>query len=415
MIKPKNVSEGIDGNEQERIIEIGHRILTDSAKKMKEGRKADCGSTSKAVYFEIPFDNKLGKNVIGITPSLGCSYNVCTMCNYGGYPQLGKLPNEAYIQLIKDEFEKTLTPAYRFYNKGSFVQMFNILPAGSWFDSREVPDEAREYIENRMAEVIEETNKDKKALKVIFATESRLEYITEEKIKGIRKRLGNNTIIEVGYGMESANEFVNEALLNKRLPNNYRAKIEIMLENGFDVAVHVFFGQPVLTERERIEDVAYSLVKIAEEKPKRGTIPLLMVGNVKEQSVTGYLYERGEYQLPKLWSVAKAIEIAGETDLMSLDGLMIHGFSSNIDQVTATNCPKCTGKVTDLLKSIKLYSKPEEKLEVAKSILSIDCECKKEWEKELEKEPESLRDRTLHMYDMLARDLLGKDIKDFER
>jgi radical SAM enzyme (TIGR01210 family) len=414
-LQPRRVE--IETPVEDAYISLGHKVMSDASRKIRSAQiptKRDVDLKCNPV--SVPFPNSKGKNAIIVVPSGRCGYDKCAMCDYGGNPGLegkcaqdtARLQIEAFegegVRLFKEN-------NYRDENTSEKVAMCNVVPAGSWYNQKEINPEARRHIEKRAGELLGEA-KAKGSVYGFFATESRLESISEEDIAQTRKNIGPEFGIEVGYGWESASRLVNEALINKGLPENYLDKIKMMRKYGVSVAAHIFVGAPGLTERETVEDVAYSI----KEAKKSGAADhiIIMPANAKENSVTGKLAKEGLYQLPSLWATFKAIEIAGRDDPSVLECSMIAGIDCGTQSKYTTTCPNCETEVRDYIRQYRMAKTGTEKLEVARKALATNCQCHEEWESRIgEEKAEPLGKRIMNIYSTLSEKVLGLEIKKY--
>ena len=165
----------------------------------------------------------------------GCKFDragACTMCNFGR--------NTKYTEDQTFEAVQSIIKS----NEGQPIIM--VVASGSLLDDWEVSPKQRK----RILEVIA-GGKFK-----IVCTESRSEFITEEKVKETRVILGDDVGVEMGIGLETVDPIVSKYSINKMFsPEQYRDAVKILKDNSMEVFSHALLKPAFLTEREAYEDV----------------------------------------------------------------------------------------------------------------------------------------------------------------
>ncbi len=268
----------------------------------------------------------------------GCSWNACNMCSYTSF---------AYPA---DEEELRAQLRYALSENAEVVKIFT---SGSFFDDREVPRGVRLEVAERV--------RDMGAKKLIV--ESRPEFITEDVLDDFR---GVN--LEVGIGLESADDFVRNVCINKGFNfEDFEQAAKILKNRGFRVKCYLLLKPPFLSEREAIDDVLSSVERVRDLANVISVNPT----NVQKGTLVEKLWYAGFYRPPWLWSAVEVLKRAENVDIIC-------------DPVAAGkrrgahNCGKCDGAVA---KAIREFSLTQDK-----SKLSVECSCKTRWKKALELE-----------------------------
>lgn len=273
-----------------------------------------------------------------ILTTKGCSWRKCTMCSY--WLESKNLKEECLKEQIDMLFAKVDT------------KLLKIFTSGSFFDENEVPGYLRRYIVERA--------KEKGVEKIIV--ESRPEFISEEKLKDFE-----GIELEVGIGLESADDFVRDNFINKGFKfSDFRSAVEKIKAFGFRVKCYLLLKPPLLSEREAILDVVNSAEKVS----KLVDVISINLTNVQKGTIVERLWERNLYRPPWLWSAVEAIKrIESDAEIICdpVAGGKIRG---------PHNCGKCDREVVSAL---KIFSLTQDK-----SVLNIDCDCKIVWRKSLE-------------------------------
>jgi len=305
-------------------------------------------------YFYLPFRFQ-GKPIdlpLGCIGTRGCSWartGGCTMCDYGGHSRTST-PDEIRAQI------------HHLFGKWGYPRIANLTAQGSVFDEQEMPEEHQR--------VFFETIREMPNLEYL-GVESRAEFISPSVVERAVRWLGH-VKLSVGLGLESLDDTVRNVYINKNLTlDDYHRALDVL--RGADVlpVTHVLFKPPFLTEQEAIEE-ARRTIRYANEAGSPSTV--LMLNNVKANTLTWWLWKRGEYRVPWLWSV---IEMLRGLSKEELKGLFVYGFRSwNGILETAGNCPDCTDRVRQVIDELD-YAGSVRGISASESEL---CSCRRMWE-----------------------------------
>ncbi len=313
----------------------------------------------------------------------GCSWCIesggCTMCNYGG--QGRDIPSEILIAQASFALSAVRGAPY-----------IHLVPIGSFYDDVEVPRDAREGI----TELVRNSG-----FVEYWATESRAGYVTEEKLAGTKELL-DEIQFEVGVGLESSDPVVRELIIHKgEREESFLRFYSITKKNDVVSATHVLLKPPFLTESEAVEDAKRS---IRWSIDNGSDYVILMVMNIRRgYTLLNWLYERGMYRLPMLWSLIKVLlDLEDKYRKRVVIGGLI---SSETMEIPARNCDKCTDYILSLL-TMYQYTWDLDYLEEA---WEHECECKERWRELMgERHDSPLRERILYYYKIVALELFGR-------
>jgi hypothetical protein len=175
----------------------------------------------------------------------------------------------------------------------------------------------------------------------------------------------------VAIGLETSSDFIRKHSINKGFTfRNYVQAAEIAKAHGVALKTYLLLKPPLLSEKQALEDILAS-VKDASVYSRVFSINLC---NVQKGTLVEYLWERGEYRPPWLWSI---VEILKRTKKEFPD------FIITSDPVAAgakrgpRNCNKCSRQVADAIKTFSL-SQDLNDLE------GLQCDCRHLWEKVLQ-------------------------------
>jgi radical SAM enzyme (TIGR01210 family) len=326
-------------------------------------------------YGGEPYDMPL----IGLE-TRGCSWFLsggCTMCNFGGQGSYVS----PYFLIAQASF------GLKVCRGRPYLQ---IAPMGSFFDPNEVPLVAR----NNILSLVRNSGYVKS-----FETEARVDHVREEDIK-ISMEILNDIELAIGVGLESSNSIVRELIVNKGTRQElYLNFFELSKKIGFLSNAHVLLKPAFLTEREAVEDAISSIRWVIDNG---GTYAILMTSNLRKFTLNYWLWERGLYKLPMLWSL---LEVLRRLDSSYRKRVVLAGFLSNETLLkTAENCSKCTNYIMSKIKMFQ-YTRDENFL---KEAWDHECDCKEEWRRRMEEDKGDLLDRIIFGYKYISEQILGK-------
>ena len=295
-----------------------------------------------------PFD---GRVIIGLRTK-GCSWarsqsGGCTHCKIPFSEICSPDSNNIFGQFIEDfsKYDFKEYPVLCLYTPGSF------------FDD----DEISPFLRMQILEVISKEESIKR-----LSIESRPDFISERKIAIIREILPDIEI-EVGLGLDSANEIVRNIFINKGFQfESYLEACEILNRFGIVVVTYILIKPPFLTESEAIIDGIRSAKKSFESG---SSIVSFEPMSIQEGTTVYQLYKNGLYHPPWLWSV---IEIVKEIN--SLGEIRISQFFYPPAVKYASNCERCNLETLQRIKEFNTWGD-------IKIFDKLKCECQIEWKK----------------------------------
>jgi len=292
-----------------------------------------------------------------LLPGKGCEWAIktggCTMCAFGKRAQeIGKnfSANDllALFQIALDLTKCQQPINLTIYNGGSFL------------NEREIPLEVQLKICQKV--------KEHPSIKKLFI-ESRVEFITQEKIRMLKNKLKNKKLM-IGIGLEAQDDKIRNILIKKGLDKkDYEKAVKLLKENEVKVLTYVLLKPIYLTEKEAIEE-AIKTIKYAFEV---GTDEVaLEVAFVQEGTIMDKLFKENRYKPPWLWSI---IEVIKKT--YNFGPIHIGGFEDEPPPIAIpSNCLICSSKIKNFLQqyrethNIKLFN-------------DLKCDCYELWEQEV--------------------------------
>lgn len=211
--------------------------------------------------------------------SPGCRYRCsgsCTMCDYGEGSRLTVKEVELLLPAIKEAAEG--------------MSSILIGSLGSVLDPEEVSRECLDKICRYLNRLTIET--------VIFETHYTM--IDDMVCQWLRQRLPLKDIV-IEVGLESADEFVQEKCLNKRINlEMLENKIEILHKYGMSITANVFLGAPFLSVLEQIDDS----VKTIQWATEHGVDSVVLFpANIRKNTLLDEMHRNGKYSRIQHWAV----------------------------------------------------------------------------------------------------------------
>ncbi|MHA1959981.1 MAG: archaeosine biosynthesis radical SAM protein RaSEA [Candidatus Thorarchaeota archaeon] len=241
--------------------------------------------------------------------------------------------------------------------------------SGSFLDSEEFPSDA-------LDSVLEIIAQDARITQVVV--ESRPEYVTESTVNLLRTKLGHRHI-EIGIGLESANDRVRRLCVNKGFSSSdFERALLTAKEQNIGVRAYVLIKPPFMTEMEALMDSVLTIKKSA--ALWASTISVNPV-NVQKHTLVERLWFDGQYRPPWLWTVVEVLK-RGRSHITREANLVCDPVAAGKAR-GAHNCGKCDQTV---IRAIRDFSLDQDVV----SLDGLDCDCRADWEHVLDHEDVSL-------------------------
>jgi len=370
--------------DEKELITKGRKILSQTMRKI---RQESTHQKMEPGFFMIPSEGNEMEQALFWVSTRGCSYarsasGGCTMCHFGFSTE------EIQGETIVKEFAKLLEN-----KKIKKSPVVNYGGQGSFFDDAEHPSVVRRRI---LAEIAK-----RDGIKA-FVCESRPEFITKEKIQEVREILGDRTI-EIGIGIESTNPLVREGIINKGF-SEYAYKNVLSLAKEFDIelSLNVMFKPLVLSEREAIEDSVKTIKRLLKGGPRESPIKMviLMIINIKKDTLVGWAYEKELYQPPLLWSCLEILKRLTDNERRCIK---ILGFNTGIKPLRyVSNNDETTDLLIEALKFFDFDHKMEPLLRIEEKYKNSSSY--RGWEKRMCLKVEPLNKRLEDFYELLIKE-----------
>ncbi|AGB04145.1 TIGR01210 family protein [Aciduliprofundum sp. MAR08-339] len=291
-------------------------------------------------------NGKVVDSFVIILRTRGCRWayhSGCSMCGYF---------NDTNPRMKEEDLLKQVEEAKNKYNGEPLVKVFT---SGSFLDDWEVPPNAQNALYDAFSS----------AKRIIV--ESRPEYVTEERVREVGERRN----VMVALGLESANNETLERRINKGFTvEDYVRAAELLRKHEVPVKTYVLLKPPFMTERQAIEEAIYSV----EFASRYSEIVSVNPMNIQNYTLVEYLWRRGEYRAPWLWSV---VEVLKRTSSLGVDVVSYPTAGGKVRG--AHNCGKCDARV---LEAIENYSLTQD----ISHLENLNCTCRERWKKIVEYE-----------------------------
>jgi archaeosine synthase beta-subunit len=269
----------------------------------------------------------------------------CSMCGYSK-DTLGRsaTPDELAEQLARVLPRYRDEPYVKFYTSGSFL------------DDREVDPESRRAIVRAFSG---------RARRLLFETLP--EFATPEALGPLREAFAGE--IEVALGLESTDPVVLARFVHKSAaPSEYLAAGDRVRGLGLRAKAYLLLKPPYLAEGEAIDDVVRSTAEAAPHFDALSVNPV----HIQNGTVVEWLYRRGRYRPPWLWSVVESLRA----------GARRRGAARLVSFPTAGgvargphNCGRCDAEVLRAIEEASLSQRFE-------ALDALTCSCRATWEAE---------------------------------
>ncbi len=269
----------------------------------------------------------------------------CSMCGYSR-DTLGR-------SATPDELAEQLRRAASRYRDEPYVKLYT---SGSFLDDREVDSESRRAIVRAFSG---------RARRLLFETLP--EFATPETLGPLREAFAGE--IEVALGLESTDPVVLARFVHKSAaPSEYLAAGDRVRALGLRAKAYLLLKPPYLAEGEAIDDVVRSTAEAAPHFDALSVNPV----HIQNGTVVEWLYRRGRYRPPWLWSVVESLRA----------GAKLRGAARLVSFPTAGgvargphNCGSCDAEVLRAIEEASLSQRFD-------ALDGLDCPCRTPWRAE---------------------------------
>jgi len=324
----------------------------------RDRRPAPASATDASHYVNAwvedeALDGARVKAFVLILRTRGCYWadlKGCSMCGYAR-DTLGRSATPA-------EIGAQLTRALSRYRDEPYVKVYT---SGSFLDDREVDPGSRAAVVGAFSG---------RARRFLFETLP--EFATEAAVAPLRKAFQGE--LEVALGLESTDPTVLSRYVHKNAPPSAYLEAGMRVRRlGARAKAYLLLKPPYLTESEAVADVVRS---VGEAAPVFDTLSVNPV-HIQGGTVVEWLYRRGRYRPPWLWSVVETLRA----------GALVRGSARLVSFPTAGgvargphNCGQCDRRVLAAIEAASL----DQRFELLED---LDCTCRERWEASCRLEP----------------------------
>lgn len=263
-----------------------------------------------------------------------------------------------------------------------------VSPSGSMLDPLEVPVASRDRIFGLMGKISD----------AAVCVETRPETVTEESASALARAFAGRRI-SVEMGLESSSPWVLRFCVNKGAgPGAFTAASDVLADLGLRRYANVALGAAFLSPLEAVEDTSASVRWAL----RRGVDRVLIFPlHVKRRTLLGWLFQRGRYSPPSLWSL---VDVLGRLDPDQLPRVGVSWYRSIAFQdpevlASPTTCELCAPSVLDALDRYRAQPCAGTFADLS----AIDCACRSTWRSEMASPAHSaLAERVFAEYMLLA-------------
>ncbi len=266
----------------------------------------------------------------------------CSMCGYAR-DTLGRSATPA-------ELTAQLGRALGRYRDEPYVKIYT---SGSFLDDREVDPASRAAVAGAFSG---------RARRLLFETLP--EFATPETLAPLRGAFAGE--LEVALGLETTDPVVLARYVHKNAPPSaYLEAADRVRAAGARAKAYLLLKPPYLTEGESVGDVVRSVREAAPRFDALSVNPVHIQGG----TVVEWLFRRGRYRPPWLWSVVEALRTAapdrGSARLVSFPtaGGLPRG---------PHNCGRCDRAVLAAVEEASLSQQFD-------GLEHLDCSCREQW------------------------------------
>lgn len=340
----------------------------------KSENKKDDSALSKVIFTEIrkgfcnhEYVDRLVLFLRGTGCSLATETGGCTFCGFYNATNFGyKIPDNDYIEQLNEVIENTDLQ----FDEHKIICLYN---DGSLLKESEIGF-------NALLTMLCILNKKETVHKIVI--ESKVEDITEEKLKKIRKTTTKD--FEIAVGFESANPLIRDYCINKSFDNEvFEKKCAIAKKYQINIIPLLMLKPSFLSEKEALNDFMNSLIYLDAFNLRRIDIEL---PTVEKYTLTHELWKRNMYRPAQLWTVIEILKNKHQLNLKTPIYISPPNYSVSAED-QAHNCHHCDAII---FKAFEEYNRFAD----VSIFEPITCACKHEWVKLIAQEEDlTLMDR----------------------
>ncbi len=259
-----------------------NRELSSFVKKlMPDNRRAVNPDSPVSMWREMDrLKGEPERTTVVIFRTTGCSwynFSSCSMCGY-----FNDVSSEIKLENLYHQID--------YVTKNLDTRALKVFTSGSFLDPIEFPIEAREYFFSSIEGKVDN-----------LLVESRTEYIRSSNLEDLPF---DSMKIRIAIGLESANDQIIINSINKGSSfAKYVTAAGTINRLGLELRTYLLFKPLFISEKQAIEDILFSIDKAKQYSTDVSVNPM----NIQSNTLVEYMWKRGYYKLPRLWSLAKIL------------------------------------------------------------------------------------------------------------
>jgi radical SAM enzyme (TIGR01210 family) len=354
------------------ILEL--RRINAAVLAIRENTPVTMGSWQKPADLFVKEEVFHGKKVnavnITLTPT-GCEWakhGGCTMCGEWSGSTLGKKIDAKFhiaqfANAVIDAVPKYRSPWVRIYQEGSYM------------NPNEVGASAQKVI-LRLASMIKDVQK--------ITVEGMAKYINEDAAKLIKSSVARGVELEVGMGFEAQDDVIRMVCVNKGEPISFfQRAISILKKYEIKTLAYVLLKPAFLGEKEAIDEAVRTIQKAFDLGFDAVSLEPV---SIHEWCLVEALNKNNIYDTPWLWSIVDVVKRCGYVPDLRIGGVEYY---PRPGIVVHNRHPGGDGCNAQFWETIKEYNTTQNR----EVFDSLQCDCKKRWEKELSQKYQPLKER----------------------
>lgn len=239
------------------------------------------------------------------------------------------------------------------------IRQVDLFVSGSFYNDDEVPAAARAALLARLG---------REPLVRRVLVESRPEHVTPERIQASRGALGHGPELEVGVGLESADDRVREVLVHKGFGKEaFERAVSALAAGQARLLAYVLVKPLGLDEAAALLDSVESARYVFEVAARSGVAARVALQPVfvAPETPLAEAHARGEYAPPSLWTVVEVVRRAHGQGPLTV-GLSDEGLAP---AARPDSCPECRAS---LVGALVRYNRTADLAAFA----GLDCHCR---------------------------------------
>lgn len=239
------------------------------------------------------------------------------------------------------------------------VRQVDLFVSGSFYNDDEVPPPARAVLLARLG---------REPLVRRVLVESRPEHVAPEKVEASREALGEGPELEVGLGLESADDRVRQVLVRKGFGKEaFERAVSALAAGRARLLAYVLVKPLGLDEAAALLDSVESARYVFEVAAGSGVAARVALQPVfvAPETPLAEAHARGEYAPPRLWTVVEVVRRAHGLGPLTV-GLSDEGLAP---AARPDSCPECRPA---LLAALVRYNETADLAALA----GLDCRCR---------------------------------------